>query len=375
MQLSKLSQITGALKNDIATIEPDDTHVPTTAIHSVPTTTIRTDTASPFTAEELDLITTLVDAFTETSLQTRPADVTTTRPPPPAAKKKRRRKKKKNKGSSGDVRILVENAPNGFVLSESDQKILTLLFELEDLRGSQDEMEQHIEEKLKQLDMLLVEKEKEERSRANSTDLLSLLEQGATGAPGAVVSSSSTPQPEVIIAVERPEDGEDDDDEEEEDEDDNRVPKAFGNQTAVKAGGNKGGNKIGTGFVAKINLFENLQKQLLSILKGREEFIRQISDTINDNLDVIQKTISFMEQIVKFKIDQSEVIFGKMNPIVDLFQSGSTSIFLLISQFFQAVESLLAMKVRRIVCQSGVLCAVSFRSKYTVHFLDHAGTE
>ena len=45
-----------------------------------------------------------------------------------------------------------------------------------------------------------------------------------------------------------------------------------------------------------------------------------------------------------FKLEQGELLLGKMNPLLEILQSGSTSVFLLISRFFQAVESVLAMK-------------------------------
>ena len=37
-------------------------------------------------------------------------------------------------------------------------------------------------------------------------------------------------------------------------------------------------------------------------------------------------------------------MLGKMNPLLSILESGSTSVFLMISRFFQAVESLLAMR-------------------------------
>ena len=39
-----------------------------------------------------------------------------------------------------------------------------------------------------------------------------------------------------------------------------------------------------------------------------------------------------------------ELLLGKMNPLLSILETGTTSVFLMISRFFQAVESLLAMR-------------------------------
>ncbi len=57
--------------------------------------------------------------------------------------------------------------------------------------------------------------------------------------------------------------------------------------------------------VMTIALFGNLQKQIVSLLNDRREFIEGFSNTISSELDILRQTVNLLQQIVNFKIEQS----------------------------------------------------------------------
>ena len=97
-------------------------------------------------------------------------------------------------------------------------------------------------------------------------------------------------------------------------------------------------------MTTKINLFDNLQKQLFVLLNERHKFLQDISHKVNQELGVIKQTVKFLKQLADFKLDQGELLLGKIDPILNILRSGSTSVFLMITRFFHAVESVLTMK-------------------------------
>ena len=60
--------------------------------------------------------------------------------------------------------------------------------------------------------------------------------------------------------------------------------------------------------VQTVNLFENIQKQLFSLLDERHRFLQLVSQKINTELSVIQQTVSFLQQLVNLKLDQGKFL-------------------------------------------------------------------
>jgi hypothetical protein len=90
--------------------------------------------------------------------------------------------------------------------------------------------------------------------------------------------------------------------------------------------------------------FNNLEQQIFSELQARHRFLEVISGTIGREMGTFRNTVSFLQRLVNFKLDQSEILLGSMHPITEILQSGSTSIFLLITRFFEAVEAVFSLK-------------------------------
>lgn len=149
---------------------------------------------------------------------------------------------------------------NGANLTEKDMKILTALLELETLKGEQKDTRQEIENKLTELELLL---DTDDNSlRIDDIDQLVNIQDSATQKP----RRGKTVQ-EFESAVQ-------------------------GIETAVNI------------KTQAVNLFENIQKQLFRLLDERHKFLRIVSDKINSELNVIQQTVSFLQQLVNLKLDQ-----------------------------------------------------------------------
>ena len=205
---------------------------------------------------------------------------------------------------SGASETLLDNLKTANV-STTDEQIVIALLELEKLRGEQNDKKEEIKGKLKELETLL-----------------SLEEQNENGNNETV---------EDIVK---------------------RVNELLSGNKSQPGQQPRGGKIIGEGFLeeksnkisTEINLFNNLQKQLFSLLNMRHKFLQDISYKINQELGIIKQTVTFLQKLVDFKLDQGDLVLGKMDPVLNILRSGSTSIFLMISRFFQAVESVLAMK-------------------------------
>ena len=92
------------------------------------------------------------------------------------------------------------------------------------------------------------------------------------------------------------------------------------------------------------HFFNNLEHQIHTQLQNRLHFLEVISNTMQRELQTFKQTVDFLKRIVNFKLDQTEILLGEMNPITEILQSGSTSIFLLITSFFEAVEAVFVLK-------------------------------
>jgi len=183
-------------------------------------------------------------------------------------------------------------------LSSSDMNILTALLELEILRGEQKDTRQEIQDKLLELEQLL----------NNNTDI-----QGDENNQILLLDSNA----------------------------DDQLPRRG---KTVPLDNLESVNNIVETKVKTVNLFENIQKQLFSLLDQRHRFLQVVSQKFNSELEVIQQTVRFLQQLVNLKLDQGVMLLGRDNPILNILQSGSTSVFLMLTRFFQAVESVLSLR-------------------------------
>ena len=194
-------------------------------------------------------------------------------------------------------------------LSSKDKRIVLTLMELEELRGRQQDMKHEIQVRLNILEALL---------EGGDVDALEIGNQ--------------------TLATEKP-----------------RKGKTFAEdgglgpnfvETAGKIAGAIPGFVVTKvqGVKATFHLFDNLQRQIVSLLETRVEFLHVISRTIQQEVEIFKQTLEFFRRLVNFKLDQTEILLGRMNPITEILQSGSTSVFLLITRFFEAVESVFALK-------------------------------
>ena len=158
---------------------------------------------------------------------------------------------------------------NGANLTEKDMKILTALLELETLKGEQKDTRQEIENKLTELELLL----DTDDSSLDIDDIDQLVN----------IQDSATQKPRRGKTVQEFESA------------------VQGIQTAVNI------------KTQAVNLFENIQKQLFRLLDERHKFLRIVSDKINSELNVIQQTVSFLQQLVNLKLDQGNHNFALLH--------------------------------------------------------------
>ena len=144
-------------------------------------------------------------------------------------------------------------------LSSGDISILTALLELEILKGEQKDTREEIKLKLQELELLLATKngtlghvDPEEIDSINN--IVNLSDQ--------LPRRGKTVPPEDVIDTK----------------------------------------------VQTVNLFENIQKQLFSLLDERHRFLQLVSQKINTELTVIQQTVGFLQQLVNLKLDQGRII-------------------------------------------------------------------
>ena len=191
-------------------------------------------------------------------------------------------------------------------LSSTDRRIVLTLMELEELRGRQQDMKHEIQVRLNILEALL---EGEDALEFGNNSL-----------------SREQPRKGKTFA-------------------ENGLGPNFV-ETAGKIAGAIPGLVVSKvqGVKATFHLFDNLQRQILSLLETRVEFLHVISRTIQKEVEIFKQTLEFLRRLVNFKLDQTEILLGRMNPITEILQSGSTSVFLLITRFFEAVESVFALK-------------------------------
>ena len=198
---------------------------------------------------------------------------------------------------------------NGEELNDKDRRIVLTLMELEELRGRQQDMKHEIQVRLNLLEALL------------------------EGEDPVLIGNRT-------LSTEKP-----------------RKGKTFGAfaeeglgpnfvETAGKIAGAIPGFVVSKvqGVKSAFHLFDNLQREIVALLDTRVEFLHVISRTIQQEVEIFKQTLEFFRRLVNFKLDQTEILLGRMNPITENLQSGSTSVFLLMTRFFEAVESVFALK-------------------------------
>ena len=195
-------------------------------------------------------------------------------------------------------------------LTARDMSILTALLELETLKGEQKDTKAEIENKLSELELLLNANTSLTSGHEDRKELITL---GDTlGTTDTTAASQQKPRRGKTIS-----------------------------ELATA------GADIAEVTAQTVDLFENIQRQLFSLLAERHKFLQIVSQKINAELGILQQTVSFLQQLVSLKqgvVEPGLELLGEDNPLLQLLQSGSTSVFLTLTKFFQAVESVLGMR-------------------------------
>ena len=147
--------------------------------------------------------------------------------------------------------LLLQSSNN---LTETDMSVLSALLELEELKGAQQDMEEQIQDKVNQLELLL--------------DNNGTLEVG-TDIPD--IQDLRRPK----FSDQKPRDG--------------KTLDVEGKKKTIET---------------SVNLFANLQAHLFSVLDARHKILQDVSEKINQELAVFQQTVDFLQRLVNFKLDQ-----------------------------------------------------------------------
>ena len=200
------------------------------------------------TRKEIEVTNNIIDTKTTDA----EAELTTESVMTPEQEQEQEQKKEEEQEEALEEALELLQLQSSINLTQADMEVLTALLELEKLRGEQRSMMELIESKVNQLENLLE-------------------------------TNSSLPTKTQQI----------------------RLPK-FNQQKP------RDGKTLDDNFVddktevveASLSLFENLQAQLLTLLNARHQFLQDISLKINRELGVFQQTVSFLERLVNFKLDQ-----------------------------------------------------------------------
>ena len=190
-------------------------------------------------------------------------------------------------------------------LTARDMSILTALLELETLKGEQKDTKAEIENKLSELELLLNANTSFTSGHEDRKELITL---GDTlGTTDTTAASRQKPRRGKTIS-----------------------------ELATA------GADIAEVTAQTVDLFENIQRQLFSLLAERHKFLQIVSQKINAELGILQQTVSFLQQLVSLKqgvVEPGLELLGEDNPLLQLLQSGSTSVFLTLTKFFQALST------------------------------------
>ena len=190
-------------------------------------------------------------------------------------------------------------------LTARDMSILTALLELETLKGEQKDTKAEIENKLSELELLLNANTSLTSGHEDRKELITLGDTLGTTDPTA--AGQQKPRRGKTIS-----------------------------ELATA------GADIAEVTAQTVDLFENIQRQLFSLLAERHKFLQIVSQKINAELGILQQTVSFLQQLVSLKqgvVEPGLELLGEDNPLLQLLQSGSTSVFLTLTKFFQALST------------------------------------
>ena len=194
-------------------------------------------------------------------------------------------------------------------LTARDMSILTALLELETLKGEQKDTKAEIENKLSELELLLNANTSFTSGHEDRKELITLGDTLTLTAANTTAAVQQKPRRGKTIS---------------------ELASAGADIAEVTA--------------QTVDLFENIQRQLFSLLAERHKFLQIVSQKINAELGILQQTVGFLQQLVSLKqgvVEPGLELLGEDNPLLKLLQSGSTSVFLTLTKFFQALSTIL----------------------------------
>ena len=192
-------------------------------------------------------------------------------------------------------------------LTARDMSILTALLELETLKGEQKDTKAEIENKLSELELLLNANTSFTSGHEDRKELITLGDTLTLTAANTTAAVQQKPRRGKTIS---------------------ELASAGADIAEVTA--------------QTVDLFENIQRQLFSLLAERHKFLQIVSQKINAELGILQQTVGFLQQLVSLKqgvVEPGLELLGEDNPLLRLLQSGSTSVFLTLTKFFQALST------------------------------------
>jgi hypothetical protein len=93
-----------------------------------------------------------------------------------------------------------------------------------------------------------------------------------------------------------------------------------------------------------IPVAEAVEKQLMIILRDKEQVLHEALDVVQRNLNMMHETVDFIEDLVSFGQNQVSVVFGEYSAVNRLFMSGVAPFLENMDEIFATVSSLVAFK-------------------------------
>jgi hypothetical protein len=93
-----------------------------------------------------------------------------------------------------------------------------------------------------------------------------------------------------------------------------------------------------------IPVAEAVEKQLMVILRDKEEVLTEVLDVVERNLNMMHETVDFIEDLVSFGQNQVSVVFGEHSAINRLFMSGVAPFLENMDDIFATISSLVSFK-------------------------------
>ena len=89
---------------------------------------------------------------------------------------------------------------------------------------------------------------------------------------------------------------------------------------------------------------EAIEKQLMVLLRDREKELINFLNVLRNNIEMMENTVSLVEDLVNFGSEQVSLIFGENSAINQIFISGFTPVIKNIDNIFDALQNLLDFK-------------------------------